>query len=42
MHLLGEDHIPEEISPYPYKFFYWIDSWACSGRWSKVGRSAGW
>ena len=25
--LLGEDHIPEEITPYPYKFFYWIDPW---------------
>jgi catechol 2,3-dioxygenase-like lactoylglutathione lyase family enzyme len=25
--LLGQDHIPEEISPYPYKFFYWIDPW---------------
>ena len=25
--VLGEDHIPEEITPYPYKFFYWIDPW---------------
>jgi hypothetical protein len=25
--ILGQDHIPEEISPYPYKFFYWIDPW---------------
>ncbi|HEY2199534.1 MAG TPA: VOC family protein [Mycobacterium sp.] len=25
--LLGQDHIPEEITPYPYKFFYWIDPW---------------
>ncbi len=25
--LLGEGHIPEEITPYPYKFFYWIDPW---------------
>lgn len=25
--LLGQDHVPEEISPYPYKFFYWIDPW---------------
>ena len=25
--VLGQDHIPEEISPYPYKFFYWIDPW---------------
>jgi catechol 2,3-dioxygenase-like lactoylglutathione lyase family enzyme len=25
--ILGGDHIPEEITPYPYKFFYWIDPW---------------
>jgi catechol 2,3-dioxygenase-like lactoylglutathione lyase family enzyme len=25
--LLGQDHIPEEITPHPYKFFYWIDPW---------------
>jgi catechol 2,3-dioxygenase-like lactoylglutathione lyase family enzyme len=25
--LLGVDHVPEEITPYPYKFFYWIDPW---------------
>ncbi len=25
--ILGEDHVPEEITPYPYKFFYWIDPW---------------
>jgi catechol 2,3-dioxygenase-like lactoylglutathione lyase family enzyme len=25
--ILGGDHTPEEISPYPYKFFYWIDPW---------------
>lgn len=25
--LLGPDHIPEQIAPYPYKFFYWIDPW---------------
>ena len=25
--ILGEDHVPEEISPYPYTFFYWIDPW---------------
>ncbi len=25
--ILGQDHIPEEITPYPYKFFYWIDPW---------------
>jgi catechol 2,3-dioxygenase-like lactoylglutathione lyase family enzyme len=23
----GPDHIPEEITPYPYKFFYWVDPW---------------
>lgn len=26
--ILGQDHAPEEITPYPYKFFYWIDPWA--------------
>lgn len=25
--ILGQDHIPEEIAPFPYKFFYWIDPW---------------
>lgn len=25
--ILGQDHTPEEITPYPYKFFYWIDPW---------------
>jgi len=25
--ILGRDHVPEEITPYPYKFFYWIDPW---------------
>jgi catechol 2,3-dioxygenase-like lactoylglutathione lyase family enzyme len=25
--ILGDDHVPEEITPYPYKFFYWIDPW---------------
>ena len=25
--ILGEDHIPEELTPFPYKFFYWIDPW---------------
>ena len=25
--VLGEDHVPEEITPYPYTFFYWIDPW---------------
>ena len=26
--ILGQDHVPEEITPYPYTFFYWIDPWA--------------
>ncbi|HZA66166.1 MAG TPA: VOC family protein [Geminicoccaceae bacterium] len=25
--ILGGDHVPEELSPFPYKFFYWIDPW---------------
>jgi catechol 2,3-dioxygenase-like lactoylglutathione lyase family enzyme len=25
--ILGGGHIPEAITPYPYKFFYWIDPW---------------
>jgi catechol 2,3-dioxygenase-like lactoylglutathione lyase family enzyme len=25
--ILGGDHVPEEIAPYPYTFFYWIDPW---------------
>jgi len=25
--ILGQDHIPEAITPFPYKFFYWIDPW---------------
>jgi catechol 2,3-dioxygenase-like lactoylglutathione lyase family enzyme len=25
--ILGQDHIPEEITPFPYTFFYWIDPW---------------
>jgi catechol 2,3-dioxygenase-like lactoylglutathione lyase family enzyme len=25
--ILGQDHVPEEITPYPYTFFYWIDPW---------------
>jgi catechol 2,3-dioxygenase-like lactoylglutathione lyase family enzyme len=25
--ILGGDHVPEEIAPYPYAFFYWIDPW---------------
>jgi catechol 2,3-dioxygenase-like lactoylglutathione lyase family enzyme len=26
--ILGaDDHVPEELTPYPYKFFYWIDPW---------------
>jgi len=25
--ILGGEHKPEEIAPYPYIFFYWIDPW---------------
>jgi catechol 2,3-dioxygenase-like lactoylglutathione lyase family enzyme len=25
--ILGQDHVPEELTPFPYKFFYWIDPW---------------
>lgn len=25
--ILGGEHVPEELSPMPYKFFYWIDPW---------------
>jgi catechol 2,3-dioxygenase-like lactoylglutathione lyase family enzyme len=25
--VLGEDHVPEQLTPFPYKFFYWIDPW---------------
>ena len=25
--ILGRDHVPEELTPFPYKFFYWIDPW---------------
>ncbi|MGN6170702.1 MAG: VOC family protein, partial [Solirubrobacteraceae bacterium] len=25
--ILGQDHVPEELIPFPYKFFYWIDPW---------------
>ena len=25
--ILGEDHVPEELTSFPYKFFYWIDPW---------------
>jgi hypothetical protein len=24
---MGQDHIPEAMTPFPYKFFYWIDPW---------------
>jgi hypothetical protein len=36
--ILGEDHAPEEITPFPYKFFYRIDPAACNGRWTKAAR----
>jgi len=25
--ILGRDHVPEELTPFPYRFFYWIDPW---------------
>ena len=25
--ILGQDHIPERLDPFPYTFFYWIDPW---------------
>jgi catechol 2,3-dioxygenase-like lactoylglutathione lyase family enzyme len=25
--ILGDDHVPEELKPFPYRFFYWIDPW---------------
>jgi len=25
--ILGDDHVPEELTPFRYKFFYWIDPW---------------
>lgn len=25
--ILGGEHVPEELTPFPYKFFYWIDPW---------------
>ena len=25
--ILGGNHVPEELTPFPYKFFYWIDPW---------------
>jgi catechol 2,3-dioxygenase-like lactoylglutathione lyase family enzyme len=25
--ILGGAHVPEEIAPFPYTFFYWIDPW---------------
>ena len=25
--ILGQDHVPEELTPFPYRFFYWIDPW---------------
>ncbi|MBI4367655.1 MAG: VOC family protein [Deltaproteobacteria bacterium] len=23
----GDGHVPEQLTPFPYKFFYWIDPW---------------
>ena len=25
--ILGGAHVPEEITPFPYTFFYWVDPW---------------
>jgi catechol 2,3-dioxygenase-like lactoylglutathione lyase family enzyme len=25
--ILCGDHVPEELTPFPYKFFYWVDPW---------------
>jgi catechol 2,3-dioxygenase-like lactoylglutathione lyase family enzyme len=25
--ILSQDHVPEELTSFPYKFFYWIDPW---------------
>lgn len=25
--ILGQDHVPEIMAPFPYAFFYWIDPW---------------
>lgn len=25
--ILGQNHTPEQIAPFPYSFFYWIDPW---------------
>lgn len=25
--VLGNDHVPEELTPFPINFFYWIDPW---------------
>jgi catechol 2,3-dioxygenase-like lactoylglutathione lyase family enzyme len=25
--IFGDDHVPEELTPFPYRFFYWVDPW---------------
>ena len=27
INILGDNHVPEELTPFPVKFFYWIDPW---------------
>jgi purine nucleosidase len=27
LHVVGENHQPETVVPYPYKYFYWTDPW---------------
>ena len=36
----GPDHILEEITPYPYRFFYWVDPWGVQGEFEE-GRPVG-
>ena len=39
--ILGGAHVPEEITPYPYVFFYWIDPWGV--QWEmEQGRPVDW
>lgn len=38
--ILGQDHEPEELTPFPIRFFYWIDPWG--GQWEmEEGRPVG-
>lgn len=27
INIIGDDHVPEELKPFPITFFYWIDPW---------------